>query len=114
MDNNGDIGETSQLSFNQTAQNPAIPPPLCFKTPAELRCRRDKPATSSPMNINAPPFIPVAPNPFASETRSTAASTYIASWQPGFDMADLKAEMDEMQSELRLVKAELKTTAICQ
>ena len=118
------LGEaTLNLYPNTLSQTPACTPvstpvrlhipPLAFKTPAELRCRKEVPATSSPLNSNAPPFIPSnlnRPNPSASITQSTSDSASQSSCRPDHaELADLNAKMDEIYSELRIVKAELKT-----
>ena len=114
-----DIEDSLNLHLNETSLNPfSTPvrsqiPQSVFKTPAELRCRDNFPITSSPLNTNAPPFIPETTNRFnslASTTESPSVSVSHSSCSPNHvELADLNAKMDEIYSELRIVKAELKT-----
>ena len=114
--NDGSLGDVkinlAQTTAFSTPVRSDIRRPV-FKTPAELRCRNYIPITSSPLNTNAPPFIPETPNhpnSLASTTQSPSVSVTRSSCSPNHvELADLNAKMDEIYSELRIVKAELKT-----
>ena len=96
----------------RTPANPSGPS-VFFKTPAELRCKKDDPPfTSSPMNINAPPFIPHTQAAFNSSTAAsdiTDSSNSSLSEDPSGPNTDPGEALIEIQSELRILKAELRT-----
>ena len=108
-ENSISMGEATMMLYPNTP----IPscPPAFFKTPAERRCMNPNPITSSPMNINAPPFFPPDNNSISSDhtshlLNSTSAATTQSILSPDKDVGEM---VIEMQSELRHLKAEVHT-----
>ena len=90
------LGEATLGLYPCTPANPSHPPGT-FKTPAELRCQRnDPPVTSSPMNTNAPPFVPQ--NQAAFSTATFAASNLTGSTTASMSHAPSGPTSDPVQT----------------